>query len=90
METQNKKEKIKSLVIEMLNQSHNAMIKDIDRAINSGALDIDNWNESDKPMIIPKIIVTTILQKESKQYEAKGTSFDKLIKKVVNNLHYFL
>lgn len=34
METQNKKEKIKSLVIEMLNQSHNAMIKDIDRAID--------------------------------------------------------
>lgn len=90
METQNKKEKIKSLVIEMLNQSHNAMIKDIDRAINSGALDIDNWNESDKPMIIPKIIVTTILQKESKQYEAKGTSFEKQIKKEVKNLHYFL
>jgi len=90
METQNKKEKIKSLVIDMLNQSHNTMIKDIDRAINSGALDIDNWNESDKPMIIPKIIVTTILQKESKQYEAKGTSFEKQIKKEVNNLHYFL
>ena len=32
-------------------------------------------------MILPKCIVTAILQDESTQYEGKGTSFEKQVKK---------
>ena len=90
MELIEKREKIKSLVSDMLKESYEAMVKKIDKALNSGAVDIDGWNEKDSPMILPKCIVTAILQNESTQYEAKGTSFEKRIKKEVNNIRYFL
>lgn len=85
-----KKRKIKSLVKEMLKESHNAMIGKIDHVLNSGAIDIDTWSESHNPMILPKCIVTAILQDESHQYEGKGTSFEKTVKREVKNITYFL
>ena len=85
-----KKRKIKSLVKEMLNDSHKAMIGKIDHVLNSGAIDIDAWCESHNPMILPKCIVTAILQDESHQYEGKGTSFEKMIKKEVRNIRYII
>ena len=88
MET--KRDKIKGLVVNLLNQSHEEMYFKIDAALNSGAIDIDSWQEDDSPMILPKIIITAILENESTQYQGKGTSFEKKIKKEVKNLRYFL
>lgn len=85
-----KKRKIKSLVKEMLKESHKAMIGKIDRVLNSGAVDIDAWSESYAPMILPKCIITAILQDESHQYEGKGTSFEKRVKREVKNITYYL
>lgn len=88
MET--KKEKIRSLVVEMLNESHEAMIKNVEKALNSGAIDTEQWGERTNKMIIPKCIVTAILQKEAEQYEGKGTSFEKQVKREVKNIRYFI
>lgn len=41
-------------------------------------------------MILPKCIVTALLQNESRQYEGKGTSFEKTVKREVKNITYFL
>lgn len=90
MNEQQKKEAIKNHCIDMLNESHEFMLKKIDRALNSGAIDIEAWNENDKPMIVPKCIVTALLQVESYQYEGKGTSFEKQIKKEVKNIVNFI
>ena len=90
MNTADKKKKIKQLAIDMLKESQEAQLKLVEKALNSGALDIDAWDENDKPMILPKIIVTAVLQRESQQYEAKGTSYEKKVKKEVNNLKIFL
>jgi len=90
MNTADKKNKIKQLAIDMLKESQEAQLKLVEKALNSGALDIDAWDENDKPMILPKIIVTAVLQRESQQYEAKGTSYEKKVKKEVNNLKIFL
>ena len=75
---ENKKEQIKALVTEMLDESHEAMIKNIDKVLNSGAIDIDGWDEK---MILPKTIITAILQKESIQRDGRGTSYEKQVKK---------
>ena len=88
MET--KKEKIKELVKEMLIESHNKAMQNIDRVLNSGCIDIDSWDEKIAPMILPKAILTAILENEAIQYTAKGTIFDRKIKKEVKNIKYFL
>ena len=90
MDTAEKKEKVKSLVSYMLKESYEAMISKIDKALNSGAIDIDNWDEKNRPMILPKCIVTALLEQESTQYTGSGTSFEKEIKKEVKNIRYFL
>ena len=83
------KEKIKALVIELLNDSHEEMLKKIDRALNSGALDIENWNEKTSPMVLPKTIATAILESEATHY-CTGTTYAKRIKRDVKNLRYFI
>jgi len=85
-----KKRKIKALAKWMLKDSKKKMEEKIDKALNSGALDIDNWDENNCSMIIPKIIVAALMESEATQYNAKGTSFEKKIKKEVKNLRYFL
>lgn len=90
MTTQEKKNKIKSLTEDMLKESFGSMIKKVEKALNSGVIDVDSWDENNNPMILPKCIVTAILQDESTQYEGKGTSFEKQVKKEVKNIRYFL
>lgn len=41
-------------------------------------------------MIIPRCIIMAILEHESQQYSAKGTSYEKRIKKEVKNIQYFI
>lgn len=84
------KELIVNLVTEILNDSHRAMLKDLTKVINSGCIDIENWDRTNNSMVLPKIIATAILQNQSTQYEGKGTSFQKKIKKEVKNIRYFL
>jgi hypothetical protein len=90
MTTKEKSDKIKSIVLEMLNESHEAMVKKIDKALTCGAIDVESWSESNAPMILPKCIVIAILQNEATQYDGKGTSFEKQIKKEVSSLRCFL
>lgn len=85
-----KKDEIKALVVSMLNESQEAMIKNIDKALNSGAIDIDGWSSEINPMILPKCITLAVLEQECTQWDASGTSFEKLIKKEVKNIRYFL
>ena len=85
-----KKQMIKELVKDMITMSHEDMLRKIDKVLNSGCIDIENWDADNAPMIIPKCIVTAILKDQSRQYEAKGTSFEKQVKKEVDNISYFL
>lgn len=90
MKTDIKKGKIKKLVKDMLIESHKKALANIDKALNSGCIDIDNWDENINSMVLPKTILTAILEEEARQYSARGTSFEKQIKKEVNNIKYFL
>ena len=90
MTRKQKEKRIKQLVNQMITNSSKAMKAKVDRAIRSGALNIDEWNPDHEPMIMPKIIVTALLEREATQYNGEGTCFEKVIKKEVKNLRYFL
>ena len=78
----NNKEKIKELVRDMLIESHQKAMQNIDRVLDS--------DYKNKPMILPKCILTAILENEARQHTARGTSFEKQMKKEVRNISYFL
>ncbi len=90
MSAKAKHKKIKSLVSDMLKQSNKAMIDKVDNLLKSGAIDVDAWDESNAPMILPKCIVMALFEQESRQYSGTGTSFEKMIKREVKNIRYFL
>lgn len=90
MTTKQKKTNIKKLVSDMLKDSNKKMLVNLEKALNSGAVDIDGWDEKNSPMILPKCIITALLQQESTQYDGTGTSFEKEIKKEVKNIRYFI
>jgi len=83
-------EKIERIALEMIDDSVQHMKAKVKKAIKSGALDIENWDEYNKPMIIPKVIIQAVLQSESEQYSPKGTSFEREINKEVKNLRYYI
>lgn len=85
-----KKQKIKKLVKDMLIESHKKALKKIDKALNSGCINIDGWDEENAPMILPKCILTAILEDEARQYTARCTKYEKQMKKKVKNIKYFL
>jgi hypothetical protein len=85
-----KYKKNERLVIGMINESKNAMKRDLVRVLNSGAIDIDAWDFNNAPMVLPKTIITALLKKESESYTGRGTKYEKEIKKNVANIRYFI
>lgn len=85
-----KQEKIKELVKDMLIESHQKAMRNIDKILNSGCIDIDGWDDKNAPMVLPKTILTAILENEARQYTARGTSYEKQMKKETKNIRYFL
>jgi len=86
----NKKEEIKKLALSMLQQSFEAAKANVEKALSSGAIDIDSWDENSNPMLFPKSIVIAVLTEEANQQSAKGTSFEKQVKQDAKNIGYFL
>lgn len=86
----NKKYKIIELTNKMLNEAVPHMRKQIERAVNSGAIDTDEWDENSSPMILPKAVLIAVMENEADQYKATGTSFEKQVKSEVKNIKYFL
>jgi len=84
------KSEIKNLAVEMLTMALPKMEELIEKALNSGALDIDSWDSNSNPMILPKTILIAVLETEAEQYKCKGSSFEKPMNKEIKNLKYFL
>ncbi len=85
-----KRANIKSLAIDLLNQSHKMMLTKIEKALNSSAIDINEWDENYDKMILPKAIIMAVLQAEAESYNASGTRFEKEMKKTAKNLLHFI
>lgn len=90
MNAEQKKAKIKELALAMLLQSYEAMCKKVDKAIKAVGDEVENWDENNNSMILPKCVVTALLQDESTQYDCAGTVFEKQVKAEVKNIRYHL
>lgn len=90
MTKEEKKEKIKQLVIEMLTESHECSIAKIDVAIDAVDKDVDEWDGIYSKMVLPKAIVTAILKSECHQYTCKGTCFERWVNKRVKIIKYHI
>ena len=91
MTTNQKKAVIKKYVKDMMKESHKVMIKRIDKALNSGAIDIDAYDPHNNFMILPRVILIAILESEADQYKpGAGSYWHRPMKKEVNNIRYFI
>lgn len=90
MKTDTKKAAIKKHTLNMLKESYEAMKKQVDKALNCGAIDTEAWDRENAPMITPRIIVKAILESEATQFEVRGTKWEKEVKDGVKNLRYYI
>lgn len=90
METTDKKDQIKGLVVEMIGYSQKAMLEKLERVLNSGCIDIEGWDENNGKMLLPKAIMTALLESEHYQYSGEGTTYARKQKKEVRNIRYFI
>lgn len=82
-----KEKQLAALVSDMLKRSHDDAIKNIQKVLKSGAIDLESW---DGGMVLPKTIVTALLEEESTRWVGTGTSYAKQAKKDVKNIRMFL
>lgn len=87
-----KKAKIKKLVLEMLKARKSIINEKIDRALNSGCIDVDKWDEKTAPMITPKCIIVAIMETEAYSFSPIGCSktIIKESRKETNNIKLFI
>lgn len=85
-----KKKQIQKLAKEMLKESYAAQLKKVEKIIESGAIDSESWDENSNKMLLPKAIVTAILEHEADQFSGRGTGHEKNQKKEIRNIKYFL
>lgn len=85
-----KKQQVQDLVIEMLNSSFEAMKKKAIEAINSDAVNTENWSEVINPMILPKTIVSAVLERECTQYIHPDKKEAKKQRKEINHIKYYI
>lgn len=90
MTREQKKKLIREHAVDMLKDVHKNAIAKVYRAIESGAIDVEGWDEKNKPMILPKSIVCAVLYSEIEQYLSKRTSFEKEVQKNIKNLRCFI
>ena len=62
----------------------------IEKVLSSGAVDVEGWDSEYNSMILPKAIFIAMLRDTINGYSAKGTSFEKTIKKESKNIELFL
>ena len=82
-----KEKQLAALASDMLKRSHDDAIKNIQKVLKSGAIDLESWDGS---MVLPKTIVTALLEEESTQWVVTGTSYAKQVKRDVRNIRIFL
>lgn len=85
-----KKEEIKSLTIGTLDIAMDAMKAKIKVLLDSGAINVSDWDINTNPMISIKAMAIALLQAEADQLDARGTSFEKEVKRQVNNFKHFV
>lgn len=87
---ESKEEKIEKLCLDMLDHSVTEIKARIKRAINSGAVDVEAWDEKHNSYLLPKAIMIAIFERETNLYRPTGTSFEKQVNKEAKNIELFI
>tara|TARA_R110002126_G_scaffold187208_1_gene335769 strand:+ start:719 stop:985 length:267 start_codon:yes stop_codon:yes gene_type:complete len=85
-----KEQRLKKEVTEMLTDSLDKMKEKIDKAFKSGCIDVEGWDEGLGRLILPKTITAAIIEDEVSQYLGRNTSFERQVRKEVDNIKCFI
>lgn len=87
---ESKEQKIEKLCLDMLETSIVDIKARIKKAIDSGAVDVEEWDEKINPYLLPKAIMIAIFERETNLYRPTGTSFEKEVNKEAKNIELFI
>ena len=90
MTTEEKKEKIKEIVLDEAEYVINKFAEKIDKLFEAKAINIEAWDVDNTPMIIPKCILAALLDQAILSYNGRGTGYKRQMTKEIKNIRYFL
>lgn len=91
MTIEEKKEAICEIVNTMLLDAVKASKSKTMKLLDSGPIDVGEWDPNIDPMIIPRAIAITMLENEADQLRPGKLSYwHKEIRKIVNNCKHFV
>lgn len=68
----------------------NQLLPKVERAINSGAIDPDYWDERNEDMILPKCIVIAILEDVADNCKTNNKTIKRQMNREIKNLKLFI
>ena len=84
------RENIEKKVEELLNDSYIDAKQKLSKALNSGAIDIENWDPNHNHWLLPKIIAIAILEDLGDELRPRSGDLVKKVDKEVKNVKLFL
>jgi len=91
MTKEQKQEAIKKIVFEMLENDLCNINEKIDRALKSGCIDVEAWDENCNPMILPKSIIVAVYEDRARCFHpSKDSKRYKEVRKNVKNISLFI
>lgn len=88
--TRKQKEKaVRKLTYAILYEAYLSAREAVSRAVNSGAINIDSYDENHR-MVLPKSIAAAVLEIEVRPLKGIGTSYERQVKKNIKNIKHFI
>lgn len=81
------KRQLKAKTKELIKNSTKHMVENIDKAIASGAIDLNSYEDN---YILPKILLCALLKEEMHQYKPLGDDRKKTMQKEIDNIYSLL
>lgn len=78
------KKELRKKTRQLIQDSAQWMRRDIERVLLSGAVDYAN---AENNYVLPKTIMLALLKEQMRNYDGKGTSYEKQIKKDAENIY---
>ena len=84
------KEIVGNHVMDMIDDHYNQMVKKAQKLLESWAVNFDEWDADNSPMVLPKTIMTALLESEVHAYSAKWTTHERKVKKMASEFIYHI
>lgn len=78
------KKEVRKKTRELIQYTSKWMRRDLEKVLSSGCINLNNWESN---YLLPKTIMLALHQEQMRNYDGRGTSYERKIKKEAKNIY---